>query len=151
MKVIKEKSIDMIYSQAVLEHVDNLSYSYETLCRWLKPDGFMSHAIDFRCHGTAKIWNGHWTYSDMVWKLVKGKRPYLLNRQPHSVHVDLMKKVGFEIICDMKTKDTSGIERKSLASRFKKMSDDDLVTNTTFIQAVKKGSKIQPNSTHNNF
>jgi predicted SAM-dependent methyltransferase len=137
-KVIKEESLDMVYSQAVLEHVEDLAYTYEALYRWLKPGGFMSHEIDFKCHGTAKDWNGHCAYSDIVWKLIKGKRPYLLNRQPHSAHINLMQKLDFEVICDMKTKDTSGIERKSLASRFKNMSDDDLITSTAFIQAVKK-------------
>lgn len=137
-KVIKEESIDMIYSQAVLEHVDDLAYTYEVVYRWLKLGGFMSHEIDFRCHGTAKEWNGHWAYSDFVWRLVKGKRQYLLNRLPHSAHINLLQKFGFEVVCDMKTKDTSGIERKVLASRFKNMIDDDLTTSTAFIQAVKK-------------
>lgn len=136
-KVIKEESIDMIYSQAVMEHVDDLAYTYEILYRWLKPGGFMSHEIDFKSHGTAKEWNGHWAYSDFVWRLIKGKRHYLLNRQPHSAHISLLQKFGFEVVCDMKTKDTSEIERKHLASRFKNMSDDDLITSTAFIQAVK--------------
>ena len=136
-KVIKEESIDMIYSQAVMEHVDDLAYTYEILYRWLKPGGFMSLVIDFKSHGTAKEWNGHWAYSDFVWRLIKGKRHYLLNRQPLSAHISLLQKFGFEVVCDMKTKDTSGIERKRLASRFKNMSDDDLITSTAFIQAVK--------------
>lgn len=137
-KVFKKEAIDMIFSQAVLEHVDDLAATYKALYRWLKPGGFMSHWIDFRCHVTARDWNGHWAYSDSVWRLIKGKRPYLLNRQPHSVHINLMQKCGFEVIYDMKAKDTSGIDRKSLSSRFKNMSDDDLITSTAFIQAVKK-------------
>jgi len=135
-KVLKEESIDMAYSQAALEHVNDLSATYEALYRWLKPGGFMSNEIDFRSHVTAKDWNGHWAYSDSVWRLIKGKRPYLLNRQPHSVHIDLLQKFGFEVICDMKTTDTSGIERKFLSSRFKHISDDDLITCTAFIQAI---------------
>ena len=144
-KVIKEESIDMIYSQAVMEHVNDLAYTYEQLYRWLKPGGFMSHEIDFRSHGTAKDWNGHWAYSDFVWKLIKGKRPYLINRQPLSTHINLLEKFGFEVVCDMKTKDSSGIERKVLASRFKNMFDDDLTTSTAFIQAVKKSNLIRRN------
>lgn len=147
LKVIKEESIDMIYSQAVLEHVDDLAHTYEALYRWLKPGGFMSHDIDFRCHGTAKDWNGHWAYSDFAWRLIKGKRPYLLNRQPHSTHIDLLRKFGFEVVCDIKTKDTSRIQRKHLASRFKNMSYDDLTTSDAFIQAVKKSNRIGHNFT----
>ena len=137
-KVLQEESVDMAYSQVVLEHVDDLTATYEALYRWLKPGGFMSHVIDFKCHMTAKEWNGHWAYSDSVWRLIRGKRPYLLNRQPHSAHCNLLRKFGFEVICDIKTEDHSGIERKALSSRFKDISDDDLITCAAFIQAVKK-------------
>jgi SAM-dependent methyltransferase len=136
-KIIKEESIDMIYSQAVLEHVDNLAYTYEALYRWLKPSGFISNDIDFTCHGMAKEWNGHWAYSDIIWKLMKGKKPYLINRQSHSLHIDLLRKSGFKIIYDSRTQDTSGIERKHLALKFKNISDDDLVTSSAFIIAIK--------------
>lgn len=137
-KVIKDESIDIIYSQAVLEHIDDLYYTYKALRQWLKLGGFMSHVIDFKCHGFAKEWNGHWAYSDFAWKLIKGARPYLLNRQPLSTHINLMQKYGFEVVCNVKIKDTSGIQRKNLTSRIKNMSDDDLTTSGAFIQAVKK-------------
>lgn len=137
-KVIKEGSVDMVYSQAVLEHIDDLAHTYEALYRWLKPSGFMSHQIDFRCHKTAKEWNGHWAYSDLIWKLIRGKRPYFLNRHPHSTYLALLRKYGFEVICDIKDRDTSGIQRQHLASRSKNMSDDDLTICDALIQAVKK-------------
>ncbi|RJP62040.1 MAG: hypothetical protein C4541_00460 [Candidatus Auribacter fodinae] len=57
----------MIFSQAVLEHIDNLPEAYESMRLWLKPDGFMSHQIDFKCHGTAEEWNRHWAYSQSEW------------------------------------------------------------------------------------
>jgi hypothetical protein len=137
-EVIEAASIDMIYSQAVLEHVDDLISTYDALYSWLKPGGFMSHQIDFKCHETAKEWNGHWAYSDFAWRLIRGKRPYLLNRQPHSTHINLMRRFGFEIVCDITIENAFGIQRKHLASRFKDMSDDDLSTSAAFIQAVKK-------------
>jgi SAM-dependent methyltransferase len=142
-KVLKEESVDMIYSQAVLEHVDDLHYTYERLYRWLKPGGFMSHQIDFRSHGTAKQWNGHWTHGDRMWSVIRGKRPYLLNRQPHSAHIEVMRQCGFEIVCDIKVKDATGVSRKQLAERFKAMSDDDLSTSGAFIQAIKKPDVLQ--------
>ncbi|MBU0533647.1 MAG: class I SAM-dependent methyltransferase [Candidatus Omnitrophica bacterium] len=136
--IIKEASVDMIYSQAVLEHVEYLEYIYETLYRWLKPGGFMSHQIDFKSHGLASEWNGHWTYSDFAWKIMRGKRSYLLNREPHSKHIELIHKAGFEIICDIQYKNKSRIQKKYLKSKFKYLSDDDLTTTGAFIQAVKK-------------
>ena len=137
-KVIREESIDMIYSQAVLEHVNDLAYTYEALNRWLKPGGIMSHQVDFKSHGIAKVWNGHWTCSDFVWTLIKGKKPYIINRLPHSVHINLLRKFNFEVICDIKIKDTSGIQMKHLTPRFRNINYDDLVTSGAFIQAVKK-------------
>ncbi len=136
-EVIEEESVDMIYSYNVLEHVDDLEQTYEALHRWLKPGGFMSHQIDFRCHGTAKEWNGHWAYSDITWRLIRGKRRWFLNRQPHSAHIELMLKSGFEIVCAIEFKDTSGIARKRLAPRCNSLSDDDLTTRAAFIQATK--------------
>jgi SAM-dependent methyltransferase len=138
--VMREGSVDMIYSQAVMEHVDDLAYTYEILYRWLKPGGFVSHVVDYKCHGTARTWDGHWAYSDFAWGLIKGKRPYLLNRQSHSVHIDLLRKTGFEVVCEIRTKADSRIQRKDLANRFKNMSDDDLTTSCSLIQAVKRRS-----------
>jgi hypothetical protein len=137
-EVIKKESVDMIFSQAVLEHIDDLALTYESFYYWLKPNGFMSHQIDFRCHEKAKEWNGHWACSDFAWKLMKGKRPFLLNRQPHSTHIDLLHKFNFEIVCDTTINHNSGIQRKQLAPRFSNISEDDLTTQGVFIQAVKK-------------
>nr|MDO8081413.1 methyltransferase domain-containing protein [Candidatus Freyarchaeota archaeon] len=138
--IIKEESVDMIFSNAVLEHVDDLKYTYELLHRWLKPGGFMSHQINFECHEIAKEWNGHWTYSDFVWRLIRGKRSFLLNRDPHSTHIELMKKIGFKIVCDIKVKKVSKIQRKKMAPRFRNLSEEDLTTSRAFIQAIKKNN-----------
>lgn len=134
---IEEESIDLIYSQAVLEHVDDLRAAYRALYSWLKPGGLMSHQIDFKCHGFADEWNGHWTYSDFQWKLIKGNRPYLLNRKPHSAHLRLMNEFGFKVRCDLTINKPSNICRSDLARRFKDLSEDDLTTSGAFIQAVK--------------
>lgn len=138
-KVIQEASVDLVYCQAVLEHVDDLDQTYEALARWLKPDGILSCQIDFKCHETATEWNGHWTYSDFVWSLIRGRRPYLLNRHPHSAHLEFLRKYGFETLCDIKVKMPSRIQRNRLASRFQNLSEEDLTTSGAFIQAVKKG------------
>lgn len=136
--LVKAGTVDMVYSQAVLEHVDDLPHTYDVLAKWMKPNGLMSHVIDFNCHKTANKWNGHWAYSDFTWRLIRGKRPYLLNRQPHSTHISLLEKNSFKIVSVIREKDLSGIARKSLSSGFKYISDDDLTTRTSFIQALKK-------------
>ncbi len=130
-------SVDWILSQAVMEHVDDLEGTYAACWRWLRPGGVMSHQIDFKSHGTAPQWNGHWAFSDFAWRLVRGARPYLINRQPHSVHVDLMMRAGFEILCDRTFRSSGGLPRERLAGRYRSLSDDDLATSGAFIVARK--------------
>jgi predicted SAM-dependent methyltransferase len=135
--IIEKESVDMIYSQAVLEHVDGLRHTYEALYSWLKPNGFMSHQIDFKSHGTASKWNGHWTYSDLVWRLIRGNRRYLLNREPYSTHIKLLKDTGFRKIWEQEMLRQSEIDRRDLAKRFRNVSQEDLNISGAFIQAVK--------------
>jgi hypothetical protein len=138
--VLERESVDMIFSQAVLEHVDDLVHTYQTFYRWLKNDGFMSHQIDFGCHHLAKQWNGHRAYSDLTWKLIKGKRAYLLNREPYSTHKHLLDSAGFEIVHEIKSSDSSGLPREQLSTRFRQLSEEDLTTRTVHILA-KKGHR----------
>ena len=140
---LEEETVDMIYSQAVLEHVDNLTGTYRTMYAWLKPTGYISHQIDFKCHGTATEWNGHWAYSDLMWKLIRGKRHYLINREPHSTHVKNLTEAGFRVLCDNKIMSKSSLCASDLAPRYKSMSDEDLTISGTFIQGVKAISSIE--------
>lgn len=135
--IVKEGTVDMIYSQAVLEHVDDLQSTYKIMFSWLKTNGFISHQIDFKCHGTANKWNGHWLYSDNIWKFIRGKRPYLINRMPHSKHLELLQKEQFKLLCDIRIVTKSNIFITNLAEKFRTISDEDLVTSGAFIQAIK--------------
>lgn len=136
--VIRSESVDMIFSQAVLEHVEDLAGTYKALYRWLKSGGFMSHQIDLASHGLSGKWNGHWAYSHLVWKLIRGSRPWLINREPYSTHRSLIEKNGFEIVHEIKAAEASEIARSRLARRFRNMSDDDFKTRTAYILARKK-------------
>ena len=136
-EIVEENSIDMVLSQAVMEHVTNISEAYERLYQWIKPGGFMSHKIDYRSHGNSELWNGHWTYSDLLWKLIHGRRTFTINREPHSKHIELTEKMGFNLICNIQDKDYSGIQRHQLSDKFAFLSDSDLNTSGSFIQAAK--------------
>jgi hypothetical protein len=135
--VIQRESVDMVYSQAVLEHVDDLKTTYTALAAWLKPGGVASHQIGFVSHGITPEWNGHWTISDPVWKLIRGRRPYLLNREPASTHVTLLKESGLQIVTQELVHKPSDISRDRLAARFRYFSEDDLTTKAIFLQALK--------------
>jgi SAM-dependent methyltransferase len=134
---IDPETIDLIISQAVLEHVDDLSSTYRAMYQWLRPGGFMSHQIDFRCHGITRDWNGHWAISDSSWSIIRGKRAYFLNRAPYETHVAHLREAGFEIVREQRACATGGISRSRLSRRFKSISDLDLSTCGVFVQARK--------------
>jgi hypothetical protein len=125
-RAIERGTIDLLVSQAVLEHIDDLPSTYR----------FISHDVDFRAHSTARFWNGHWKYSDRVWKLIRGRRSYLLNREPYSTHLRLLAENGFVAVGGQQTKAEPVIARDQLAPRFRHLTDQDLTTPTAVIQAV---------------
>ena len=136
--VIERDSIDMLYSQAVLEHVDDLDNAYDAMASWIKPGGFASHEIAFTSHKLTAEWNGHWSISDPVWKVIRGRRPYLLNREPASTHIAQIRRSGLEIVNEVRAQKKSAVLRSSLSRRFRSMSEDDLTTHALFVQAWKK-------------
>jgi hypothetical protein len=136
-RTVEPGAVDMALSQATLQHIDRLEHAYRSLSAWVKPGGYMTHQINFGCHHTASVWNGHWAYSDWRWKLLRGGRSYLINRQPHSVHMDLLAHSGFEVLLDLRRTRTDGISRSHLASRFQTFSKEDLTTAGAFIVARK--------------
>lgn len=136
--VIEPRSVDLVISQAALEHVSDLQFTYAALERWLKPGGLMSHQIDFRSHNLSDDWNGHWCYSDMRWRMIKGSRNYLLNREPYSSHLKFTETAGCDVVRTITVRGTSGISRNRLAKRFESLTNDDLVTPGALIISKKR-------------
>jgi hypothetical protein len=125
---IAPASLDLIFSQAVLEHVDSLEETYNAMSLWLKPGGYASHVIDFTAHGLSPYWNGHWAYSDWEWKSARGRREYLLNRQPLSRHLFCANQAGFEVVHAQRDHGERGLEQSALSQQFQILNDDDLRT-----------------------
>ena len=137
-RTMERQSVDLIISQAVMEHVDDLEHTYRCLHDWLKPGGMLSQDIDFSCHGLSAKWSGHWGFSKLKLGLARGGRPWLLNRQPHSAHVALLGKYGFDIVHESKTPDPNGIARAQLHRDFAWLSDEDLTTRNCLLQAIRR-------------
>jgi hypothetical protein len=138
--VVQHESVDLAFSQAVMEHVVDVRGTYRALAKWIKTGGATSHAIDFRCHHTAREWNGHWGYSDWMWKIIVGRRAFLINREPHSEHIHALHENGFLIRADQRYHEGSGLAREQLATRFRHLSEDDFLTSGTFVIAQKTGA-----------
>jgi hypothetical protein len=127
-KEIMAGSLDLIFSQAVLEHVDSVDETYSAMFAWLKSGGYASHVIDFSAHYLSPFWNGHWAYSDWEWKMVRGRREYLLNREPLSTHLACAKKAGFEIVYMKREYGNRDLRVGALAQRFQTHQEEDLKT-----------------------
>jgi hypothetical protein len=136
--VVESATVDLVFSQAVLEHVENLQHTYAAIHRWLRSGGLSSACIDFRCHTLAKQWNGVWGYSDAMWRLIRGNRPFLLNREPLSTHRRLLDQNGLTVVREQARHNSRGLERGQLAERYRHISDEDLTTESVFIQAVRR-------------
>ncbi|HBG49569.1 MAG TPA: hypothetical protein DDW90_08740 [Cyanobacteria bacterium UBA9971] len=135
--LIEKNTVDMIFSQAVLEHVENPEHVYKIQYDWLKNNGFMSHSIDFKSHGFHKEWDGHLTYTDFLWNIIKGRRNYSLNRISHSRQVSLIENAGFKLICEEKYTRKSNLKEKDYAKRFKALTYEDKNISESFILAQK--------------
>lgn len=129
---IVHDSVDWVFSQAVLEHVDDVQGAYDSLMKWLRPGGLMSHRIDYSSHGITRDWNGHWTISEPMWKLVRGRRAYLINRMPHSTHLRALQASGFELLLDVRS-EGAPLTRERIPASFRHFSSGDLRTSGAFV------------------
>lgn len=132
--------VDFILSQAVLEYVD-IEKCYLMMDNILEEDGYMSHQIDFSSHGSSKYWNGHWGYSDRIWRLICATRPFFLNRCTLSQHLKCIRENNFEVVQVNKSNrytDTPAMSYNKLANAFKGMSQEDFETTGVYILAKKK-------------
>lgn len=130
--------LDIIISQAVLEHIDDLDSAYKAMNHWLVKDGVISHSVDYSAHETHKRWNGHWGYSSFLWKIILHGRSYSINRLPHSAHLELIDKYGFEIFNIKPTIDKNEISVNKIKKVVQLGNNQDCNIRNSFIQARKR-------------
>lgn len=125
--------VDLVVSQAALEHVADIEAVHRSLAAGLKMGGLASHVIDFKSHDMTAGWDGHLQYGDLTWKIVKGRRPYLLNRRSPSDHLRAMQASGFEIVRTWRALVPPTLARSGLPARFREWSDEDRSTTTMVV------------------
>lgn len=138
---IEKDSVDLIVSHAVLGEVVDLENTYQALNSWLKPGGVMSHQIGMTFKGINGKWNGYWACPEPMWKIIKGRRPFIVNRQPVSVHLDLLERQKLELLCEIKAVEP-GVDRSHLRGEWKTLSDNDFLCSTLFVQARKPAASL---------
>jgi hypothetical protein len=113
-----------------LQYVDRLEETYQAMFSWLRPGGYAFHFVDCTAHYLSPYCNGHWAYSDLEWRLVRGRRGEvgIINRQPFGTHVKIARAAGFEVLLRNTVSATPDLPRESLAARFQTMDDSDSST-----------------------
>jgi SAM-dependent methyltransferase len=128
---------DLVFSQAVMEHVGNVGDEYRRIKEILAPGGVMSHEIDFDSHRFTRDWNGHWAIPEWQWRVARGRRRYAINRASLTDHLKAIQAAGFEIAAIFRITRPSAISRRQLQPRFAAISSADMSTRAALVQAVR--------------
>lgn len=89
--------VDLIVSNAVLEHVSDLEQTIKTFHSLLSPNGMMIHKIDFRAHNRFLKRGPLYflTYSSALWKMM-GNNIGAPNRMRPPDYKNILQRSGFE-------------------------------------------------------
>lgn len=136
--LIEDNAVDLVLSQAVFEHIDDLDGAYRTMRRWLRPGGLASHTIDFHSHDSSRRWDGHWAYSDLAWRIIRGRDIWSINREPCSTHRRLLAENGFRIAGERLSRAQSTLAPRHLAARFRALSEEDRTVNCAHFLCIKQ-------------
>jgi hypothetical protein len=136
-------SVDLIVTQAVLQDMDHwvkddvLATAFAAMARWLRPGGVMSHQVNLAFPDTDN-WNDHWCYGDLAWRIIRGRRPYYVNRVPASEYLRMCERFGFELVAVHPVHSVREARRSKLSRRFRDLPDTDYTTHALHFIAVKR-------------
>lgn len=129
LKAVRGASLDMIFSQAVLEHVPRGEFAatLQEMKRALKPGGVGSHVVDFKDHLGASLHNLR--FGDGLWERdwFAKRSGFYTNRLRYSEVVAAFRDAGFTVeTLSRRLWKTAPLARARLAKQFRSLSDDDL-------------------------
>ncbi|WP_111683816.1 methyltransferase domain-containing protein [Winogradskyella tangerina] len=136
-KIILNNSVDLVYSQSVLQYIDDIDGTFSAMKKWLKPKGLMSHSIDFSSIGLTKNWNSHWTFSDLEWKIMKAGKDFIITRRPFSFYLTQNEDHGFKVLEHKVRTRKNSLAHHQLARAFRDLSDSDMETCGAYILSQK--------------
>lgn len=129
LKSIETSSIDLIWSQAVLEHVrlSEVDQTFLELRRIIRPSGCMSHRIDYKDHLDASLNNLR--FSEKLWETeFMAKSGFYTNRIRQSEMLNIIERSGFKTeIINVDKWRTLPIERKRMNNKFSSLHEEDLI------------------------
>lgn len=128
LKKIPDESVDFIWSQAVLEHVDRARFpaTIRELRRVLRKGGVASHRVDLEDHLQHSL--NHLRFSAARWESpLFAKSGFYTNRLRRREIVQSCEAAGFRVeLRGVDRWDRVPISRRSLSSEFRALADDEL-------------------------
>ena len=128
LRSIPDKSVDFIWSQAVLEHFRRSEFSdiIQELRRIIRDDGMASHCIDLRDHLGGALNNLR--FSERLWESdFVAKSGFYTNRIRYSEMLRIFEREGFNAEPTIiETWDKLPISRAKLSHNFRCLSDENL-------------------------
>ena len=129
LRQIDERSVDFIFSHAVLEHIRKKDFSncMSECRRILKSGGICSHQVDLRDHLDGR--HNNLRFSEKVWESnLFAKSGFYTNRILFSQMLDAFEQAGFQArVTDVRHWDGLPTPRNRLSREFKRASDSDLL------------------------
>jgi SAM-dependent methyltransferase len=126
---IEAGTIDLIYSQAVLEHVRKHEFqdTMRECFRVLTPAGIASHRVDLKDHLGGSLNNLR--FSERIWEseffVSSG---FYTNRIRYPKMITICKQVGFDVeVCDVRRWDDLPLKKQSLSKEFSYYSNEELI------------------------
>lgn len=113
---------DIIISNSVLEHIENVELSIYAMSNILSGNGILIHSIDFKDHYNFNRPFLFYKYSDKIWEkyLTKIGVSYT-NRLRYDEFISLFNKYGFELVSEKKT--LLSVKEKKINKKFKNRKD----------------------------
>lgn len=145
LQTIPTGSVDLIFSQAVMEHVRaaEISRLVPEFRRIIKPGGAMSHQIDLKDH-LAKALN-NLRFSDEVWESkFFVNSGFYTNRVRFGEFLEVFARSGFDCrVADVRRWDRLPTNRRALATRFADVPDEDLLVAQFDLVATPSGPGVR--------
>lgn len=135
----KKEAFDLIYSQAVIEHIWNVDKFWDTMALLTAQNGWHSHRIDLADHGrreTNYIEMLQW--SEWSYNITQRYIPGALNRWRANDHLEKLQTLGFEILSEQRElRDKLPIPRSKIVWPFRNYDEDELRCTALDVIAVK--------------
>ena len=128
---------DLIFSQSVLEYIGELVPAFQKMHVQLNSNGWISHEVDLSCMRTSDRWDGHWSYPNWLWKIMKGKRPFFINRFTCDFYSKELEKSIWRNVKFLSYKKAIQTPKNELAKDYKILEDETLQTASIYFIAQK--------------